>query len=255
MRFNNNCNHFKPSMAKYKRFIDSTYCVSPFIDIDCSYIEEGRWWIVLEDKHYKIKNEKSAKFKLNNFKEWAKNYNLPFLGLMIKSIVPDIDKHEELKIAGNARVPINKSIVVAMITNFYKGERLETPIVIDELTNNTDSELGGFNFKNLQACIFEWLDKNNLITEIEKQQYRESANKLFGKTLNENELKSQMELRLLTYPGGINNSVLRWKGDLITADQWLYFDKDMNRLGKRNGGGALFFVRADGDGRERPFYK
>ena len=173
MRFNNNCNHFKPSMAKYKRFIDSTYCVSPFIDIDCSYIEEGRWWIVLEDKHYKIKNEKSAKFQLNNFKEWAKNYNLPFLGLMIKSIVPDIDKHEELKTAGNARVPINKSIVVAMVTNFHKGEKCEIPVVIDEFTNNTDSELGGFNFKNLQACVFEWLDKNKLITETEKQQYHE----------------------------------------------------------------------------------
>ena len=169
MRFNNNCNHFKPSMAKFKRFIDSTYCVSPFIDIDCSYIEEKRWWIVLEDKHYKIQNEKSAKFQLNNFKEWARNYNLPFLGLMIKSIVPDINKHKELQIPGNARVPINKSLVVAMITNFYEGKRLETPIVITEEENVQ----ANFNFGDIQACIFEWLDRNGLMTESEKEQYRE----------------------------------------------------------------------------------
>lgn len=169
MRFNNNCNHFKPSMAKFKRFIDSTYCVSPFIDIDCSYIEEKRWWIVLEDKHYKIQNEKSAKFQLNNFKEWARNYNLPFLGLMIKSIVPDINKHKELQIPGNARVPINKSLVVAMVTNFYEGKRLETPIVITEEENVQSN----FNFGDIQACIFEWLDRNKLMTESEKEQYRE----------------------------------------------------------------------------------
>lgn len=169
MRFNNNCNHFKPSMAKFKRFIDSTYCVSPFIDIDCSYIEEKRWWIVLEDKHYKIQNEKSAKFQLNNFKEWAKNYNLPFLGLMIKSIVPDINKHKELQIPGNARVPINKSLVVAMVTNFYEGKKLGTPMVITEEENLQ----ANFNFGDIQACIFEWLDRNKLMTESEKEQYRE----------------------------------------------------------------------------------
>ena len=169
MRFNNNCNHFKPSMARYKRFIDSTYCVSPFIDIDCSYIEEGRWFIVLEDKNYKIQNEKSAKFQLNTFKELAKNYNLPFLGLMTKSIVPDVDKHEELRIPGNARVPINKSLVVAMVTNIYDGKRLETPVVI----TSEENIQANFNFKDIQACIFEWLDRNGLITEIEKEQYRE----------------------------------------------------------------------------------
>lgn len=169
MRFNNNCNHFKPSMARYKRFIDSTYCVSPFIDIDCSYIEEGRWFIVLEDKNYKIQNEKSAKFQLNTFKELAKNYNLPFLGLMTKSIVPDVDKHEELRIPGNARVPINKSLVVAMVTNTYDSKRLETPAVI----TSEENEQANFNFEDIQACIFEWLDRNDLMTEREKEQYRE----------------------------------------------------------------------------------
>lgn len=170
MRFNNNCNHFKPSMAKYKRFIDSTYCISPFIDIDCSYIEEGRWWICLEDKNYNIKNEKSAKFQLNNFKEWAKNYNLPFLGLMTKSIVPDIDKHKELEY--KARVPLHKVKVVAMVTNFMMGQRLDLPLVITAQDNANEKDFG-FNFNDIQACIFEWLDRNKLITEMEKSQYRE----------------------------------------------------------------------------------
>lgn len=172
MRFNNNCNHFKPSMARYKRFVDSTYCVSPFIDVDGSYVEEGRWWIVLEDKNYKIQNKKSAKFQLNNFKEWAKNYNLPFLGLMTKSIVPDIDKHKELEY--KARVPINKSIVTAIVTNFCDGKKLDTPIVITpEDFNYAENRSIRFNFKDIQACIFEWLDSNFLITETEKEQYRE----------------------------------------------------------------------------------
>ena len=207
MRFNNNCNHFKPSMAKYKRFIDSTYCVSPFIDIDCSYIEEKRWWIVLEDKHYKIQNEKSAKFQLNNFKEWAKNYNLPFLGLMIKSIVPDIDKHPELKQSGKARVPINKSLVVAMVTNFYDGKRLENPIVITQEEN----EQAKFNFNDIQACLFEWLDRNKLITEVEKEQYRELYKAKKVEWL-QSDLRNEMITQLADE--GLNKEASKFLGEL-----------------------------------------
>lgn len=130
-----------------------------------------------------------------------------------------------------------------------------TVIVVVQLKSESKKIEKEFSSYFVDRCNKVFVRTKNLYFDKTKQQYREPANKLFGKTLNENELKSQMELRLLTYPGGINNSVLRWKGDLITADQWLYFDKDMNRLGKRNGGGALFFVRADGDGRAVAFYE
>lgn len=154
-------------MLKYKRFLLSEWMVNGFIDIDCSYVESGRFWIVIEDKYYKIKKEDSAKFQLNTFKEFAKNYNLPFLGFMTKSIVPDIDKHKELEY--KARVPLHKVKVTTMVTNFYDGKRLNVPIVITAEKNKQAK----FNFEDIQACIFEWLDRNNLITETEKKQYRE----------------------------------------------------------------------------------
>lgn len=167
MRFNTGSNHYKINQAKYKRFIDGEWMVNGFTDFDATYVEDDRWFILLEDKNYKIQNEKSAKFQLSRMKQFGKYYTLPFLGVMTKSIVPDIDKHKELEY--KARVPLHKVKVIAMVTNFYDGKKLDAPIVITAEEN----EQAKFNFEDIQACIFEWLDRNGLITEIEKEQYRE----------------------------------------------------------------------------------
>lgn len=167
MRFNNGSNHYKHTQAKYKRFIDGEWMVNGFTDFDSTYLEDDRFFVLLEDKNYKIQNEKSAKFQLSRMKQFGKYFSLPFLGMMTKSIVPDIDKHKELEY--KARVPLHKCKVMALVTNFYDGKRLDAPVVITE-EENVEAK---FNFNDIQACLFEWLDRNNLITEAEKQQYRE----------------------------------------------------------------------------------
>lgn len=170
MNFNTGTNHYKENQAKYKRFIDGQWMVNGFTDFDATYLQNDRWWILIEDKNYKIQNEKSAQFQLSKMKQFAKYFNLPFLGLMTKSIVPDIDKHKELEY--KARVPLHKVKVVAMVTNFMMGQRLEFPLIITKTDNETEKDFG-FNFNDIQACIFEWLDRNKLMTEMEKSQYRE----------------------------------------------------------------------------------
>lgn len=170
MNFNTGSNHYKENQAKYKRFIDGQWMVNGFTDFDATYLQNDRWWILIEDKNYKIQNEKSAQFQLSKMKQFAKYFNLPFIGMMTKSIVPDIDKHKELEY--KARVPLHKVKVVAMVTNFMMGQRLGLPLVITAQDNANEKDFQ-FNFNDIQACIFEWLDRNKLITEMEKAQYRE----------------------------------------------------------------------------------
>lgn len=170
MNFNTGSNHYKENQAKYKRFIDGQWMVNGFTDFDATYLQNDRWWALIEDKNYKIKNEKSAQFQLSKMKQFAKYFNLPFIGMMTKSIVPDIDKHKELEY--KARVPLHKVKVVAMVTNFMGGQRLDLPLVITAQDNVNEKDFQ-FNFNDIQACFFQWLDRNQLITEMEKSQYRE----------------------------------------------------------------------------------
>ena len=138
MNFNTGSNHYKENQAKYKRFIDGQWMVNGFTDFDATYLQNDRWWALIEDKNYKIKNEKSAQFQLSKMKQFAKYFNLPFIGMMTKSIVPDIDKHKELEY--KARVPLHKVKVVAMVTNFMGGQRLDLPLVITAQDNANEKD-------------------------------------------------------------------------------------------------------------------
>lgn len=85
--------------------------------------------------------------------------------------------------------------------------------------------------------------------------YRKDAEELFGREFYDLDLEIQLENKLIALVSGFNNSSIWGLNDeVVTTDQWLYFDKDMKRMVPESIPGALYYVRKNDEGKSVLYY-